>query len=49
MTALLVYKGGYMTISEIKHTMDLYKKFTMKKIMPDNSVIPQSEALFISD
>ena len=31
LTALLIYKQGYMTVGEIKNVMDLFKRFTMSK------------------
>ena len=39
LTALLIYKHGYMNIQEIANVMDLFKKFTMKALQSDGSMV----------
>lgn len=38
LTTLIIYRQGFMTVTEIQNTMDLFKKFTMKKILPDGRI-----------
>ena len=40
MTALVIYKQGYMNVQEIANVMDLFYKFTMKVELEDGVVGP---------
>ena len=35
LTALLIYRQGYLNVQEIQNVMDLFKKFTMKRPTED--------------
>ena len=49
LTALIIYKNGYMTITELSSTMDLFKKFTMKTVSIDGTITKANDAIMISE
>ena len=48
-TALIIYKKGFMTITEIANSMDLFRKFTMKKTKEDGTVKEADEVIILSE
>ena len=38
LTALLIYRQGYLNVQEIQNVMDLFKKFTMKRPTDDGQI-----------
>ena len=49
MTALVIYKQGYMNVQEIANVMDLFYKFTMKVELEDGTYKEEDDVLLLSE